>query len=439
MLLLELIYTTLIVIFTTISQLITKTSTPKDFSTLKRFWEFLCSADYFSFSAFFSTINDVINLLASYWQSFLTIPLVDGLLRNILDIVDIFFYITWFWEDLGLFFEPAIWILVLCVTILVPVLIIIAYTTLLERKLMGSIQRRQGPNFVGVNGLLQPLADGLKLLIKEFFWPKKSYFGIYILAAALGLFISLYVWFFLPITSYPTITLPILLLYILAIQIVETYSLILAGWASNSKYALLGALRTTAQMISYELSLSFILLTIVIISGSLDLYEIIQFQTNSVWFVIPLFPLFGLFLCASLAETNRTPFDLPEAEAELVAGYNVEYSGMLFALFFLAEYANMAFLSTLISIFFFGGWSVPFIEITNPVLQSLILGIKTTFFLFVFVWVRATLPRYRYDQLMDLGWKVFLPVTFAFFLFIFCCLYFLGALPLMETNYLYFI
>jgi NADH-quinone oxidoreductase subunit H len=304
---------------------------------------------------------------------------------------------------------------------------------------MGSIQRRQGPNVVGVKGLLQPLADGLKLLIKEFFWPKRSYFGIYVLAAGLGLVISLYVWLFLPITDYPTITIPILLLFILAIQIVETYSLILAGWSSNSKYALLGALRTTAQMISYELSLSFILLTIVLIVGSLDLYDIVLFQQQSIWFVIPLLPLFALFLCASLAETNRTPFDLPEAEAELVAGYNVEYSGMLFALFFLAEYANMAFLSTLISIFFFGGWAVPGLVITSTAVQSMVLGIKTTFFLFVFVWVRATLPRYRYDQLMDLGWKVFLPVTFAFFLFIFILLYFTGALPVLNSTFLQYI
>lgn len=298
----------------------------------------------------------------------------------------------WDWFQNSLFYyvdflyamEPRCWLLFFLVLFIIPVFIIIAYSTLLERKLMGSIQRRQGPNVVGVKGLLQPLADGLKLLIKEFFWPKKSYFGIYFFSAGLGLIISLYIWIFLPLSEYPTINLPILLLVILAIQIVETYSLILAGWSSNSKYALLGALRTTAQMISYELSLSFIILTIVILTGSLDLYDIVFFQIQSIWFAVPLLPLFGLFLCASLAETNRTPFDLPEAEAELVAGYNVEYSGMLFALFFLAEYANMAFLSTLISLFFLGGWSLPGIAITSAYLQTIILGIKTTSLLFFF-------------------------------------------------------
>jgi NADH-quinone oxidoreductase subunit H len=187
-------------------------------------------------------------------------------------------------------------------------------------------------------------------------------------------------------------------------------------------------------MISYELALSFILLTIISICGSLDLYDIVLFQAKSVWLFVPLFPLFGLFLCASLAETNRTPFDLPEAEAELVAGYNVEYSGMLFALFFLAEYSNMAFLSTLISILFLGGWTLPGL-VLSPFFQTLVLGVKTTSILFFFVWVRATLPRYRYDQLMDLGWKVFLPVTFGFFICVIVLLYFTGALPIAVLNY----
>jgi len=335
--------------------------------------------------------------------------------------------------------EPRCWLLIFLLLVILPVFIIIAYSTLLERKLMASIQRRQGPNVVGVKGLLQPLADGLKLLIKEFFWPKKSYFGIYFFAAGLGLMISLYVWLFLPLSDYPNISVPLLILVILAIQIVETYSLILAGWSSNSKYALLGALRTTAQMISYELALSFIILTIVIISGSLDLYDIVYFQSQSIWFFVPLLPLFGLFLCASLAETNRTPFDLPEAEAELVAGYNVEYSGMLFALFFLAEYANMAFLSTLISLFFLGGWTIPGFTVTSVGIQALIMGTKTTSLLFFFIWVRATLPRYRYDQLMDLGWKVFLPITFAFFVFVFVTLYFFGALPVTLLSFFPFL
>lgn len=363
----------------------------------------------------------------------------DRELRVIQDFSDIFFYLDLYGFDILYISEPVVWVVLFFILFIIPVFIIIAYSTLLERKLMGSIQRRQGPNVVGFKGLLQPLADGLKLLIKEFFWPKRSYFGIYFFAAGLGLIISLYLWFFLPLNAYPTINLPILLLFILAIQIVETYSLILAGWASNSKYALLGALRTTAQMISYELALSFIILTIVSITGSLDLVEIVLFQANSIWFVFPLFPLFGLFLCASLAETNRTPFDLPEAEAELVAGYNVEYSGMLFALFFLAEYANMAFLSTLISLFFLGGWHVPGLLIVSPYLQSFVLGLKTTSILFFFVWIRATLPRYRYDQLMDLGWKVFLPFTFSFFLFVMVLLYCFGALPIQLLAFMFLI
>jgi len=299
---------------------------------------------------------------------------------------------------------------------------------------MGSIQRRKGPNVVGLAGLLQPLADGLKLLVKEFFWPRKSYFGIYLFAAALGLFISLFLWIFIPLTEVPFLSIPILLLCVIAIQIVETYSLVLAGWASNSKYALLGSLRTTAQMISYELSLSFIFLCVVLLSGSVDLYEIVLFQQFAGWFSIALLPLVGIFLCAGLAETNRTPFDLPEAEAELVAGYNVEYSGMLFALFFLAEYSNMALLSTLIAIFFFGGWDVPFVFVSSALVQSFWLGLKVASLLFFFVWVRATFPRYRYDQLMDLGWKVFLPITFCVFLVVLSFIYASGAFPLTEGS-----
>jgi len=382
-----------------------------------------------------SLLNDFYNQYVFFEQQFVHIlNLFNFELRLVQDYSDWFFYLPIYGWEIFYALEWPLWLILFFLLFIIPVFIIIAYSTLLERKLMGSIQRRQGPNVVGVKGLLQPLADGLKLLIKEFFWPKKSYFGIYFIAAGLGLIISLYIWIFLPLSEYPTVSIPMLLLFILAIQIVETYSLILAGWSSNSKYALLGALRTTAQMISYELALSFILLTIISICGSLDLYDIVLFQARSVWLFIPLLPLFGLFLCASLAETNRTPFDLPEAEAELVAGYNVEYSGMLFALFFLAEYSNMAFLSTLISILFLGGWTLPGL-VLSPFFQTLVLGVKTTSILFFFVWVRATLPRYRYDQLMDLGWKVFLPVTFGFFICVIVLLYFMGALPIAALNY----
>lgn len=320
----------------------------------------------------------------------------------------------------------------LFVSLLIPILVIIAYATLLERKLMGSIQRRKGPNVVGLYGLLQPLADGLKLLGKEFFWPRKSYVGIYIFSASLGFYISLLLWLFLPLTDIPFLSVPFVILCIIAIQIVETYSLILAGWSSNSKYALLGALRTTAQMISYELALSFIILTIIILGGSVDIVDLVGFQMIAGWFIISLLPLGGVFLCASLAETNRTPFDLPEAEAELVAGYNVEYAGMLFALFFLAEYSNMVLLSTLLSLFFLGGWDCGCL-VDSPGLQSGVLGVKAISILFVFIWVRATLPRYRYDQLMDLGWKVFLPLTFGGFLLLLFGVYITGALPIADT------
>jgi NADH-quinone oxidoreductase subunit H len=313
--------------------------------------------------------------------------------------------------------------------------LVIAYSTLAERKTMASMQRRKGPNVVGPAGAAQPLADGAKLLTKETIKPKHSDRWIFFTASGLGLALSLYLWLFLPLNSFPIVTFPLLLVYILAIQIIETYSLILAGWASNSKYALLGSLRTAAQMVSYELALSFVLLAIVLLTGSFDLLEIVRFQQNGLWFIFSLFPLGIIFFCSMFAESNRTPFDLPEAEAELVAGYNVEYSAMFFAVFFLAEYSNMILLSALFSLLFLGGWTLFFLP-ASIFFQTIIVGVKTCFMFFVFVWVRATLPRYRYDQLMDLGWKVFLPFSFGFFIFLVVCVYFAGALPQHTDNFI---
>lgn len=325
--------------------------------------------------------------------------------------------------------------LVLYLALIIPLLIAIAFSTLLERKQMASMQRRLGPNVVGISGLLQPIADGLKLFIKEVFQPKQGNSGLFLFAAGLGISISFYLWLFIPLNDLSILSLSLGLLFILAIQIIETYSLILAGWSSNSKYALLGALRTAAQMVSYELALSFIILAVIVFTGSFNIAEIVYFQKQSIWFVIPLFPLSVVFLISMFAETNRTPFDLPEAEAELVAGYNVEYSGMLFALFFLAEYSNMLFLSVLFSLLFLGGWTLPVIFLSLP-FQTICLSVKAVIILFIFIWVRATLPRYRYDQLMDLGWKTFLPFTFAFFIFLFIVIYFTESLPLNFSNFL---
>ena len=303
-------------------------------------------------------------------------------------------------------------------SIVVPLLISVAYFTIAERKLMGSIQRRRGPNVIGFLGLLQPLADGLKLFVKETIFPSNSNLYIFILAPILTFILSLIGWAVIPLSENIVVSdLNLGVLYLFAISSLSVYGIIMAGWSSNSKYPFLGSLRSAAQMISYEVSIGFIIVNICICAGSFNLSTIVLSQSN-VWFIIPLFPMFVLFYISMLAETNRHPFDLPEAEAELVSGYNVEYSAMTFALFFLGEYANMLLMSAFSSILFLGGW-LPIIDLVPLSLLpgSFWLSLKILFGVTFFILTRAALPRYRYDQLMHIGWKSFLPLSLGYLLF----------------------
>jgi NADH-quinone oxidoreductase subunit H len=313
----------------------------------------------------------------------------------------------------------VLFILLKILSIVVPLLISVAYLTLAERKLMASMQRRKGPNVVGFIGLLQPLCDGLKLLLKEPVLPSSANTIIFLMAPVLTFLLSLLAWASIPYSPGVVLAdLNIGLLYLFAVSSLGVYGIITAGWSSNSKYAFLGCLRSAAQMVSYEVSLGLIIICVILCVGSLNLSEIVMAQ-QSVWFVIPLFPCTLMFFISCLAETNRAPFDLPEAEAELVAGYNVEYSSMGFALFFLGEYANMILMSSLCVILFFGGWLPPFdFFVFYWIPGGFWFGLKVCFFLFCFIWVRAAFPRYRYDQLMRLGWKVFLPLSLAAVVFV---------------------
>nr|YP_010199849.1 NADH dehydrogenase subunit 1 [Hydropuntia urvillei]UAD89857.1 NADH dehydrogenase subunit 1 [Hydropuntia urvillei] len=305
------------------------------------------------------------------------------------------------------------------VIIILPLLIAIAYMTLAERKVMAAMQRRKGPNIVGVFGLLQPLADGLKLFVKETVLPSSANLSMFILAPILTFLLALIAWCVLPIGEgmvYSDINIGIL--YLLAVSSLGVYGIIISGWASNSKYAFLGALRSAAQMVSYEVSIGLILINILLCSGSLNLTEIVLSQ-QKVWFICPLLPALVMFYISILAETNRAPFDLPEAEAELVAGYNVEYSAMGFALFFLGEYANMILMCGLTTILFLGGWLPIFNLVFFYWIPSTIwFALKTAFLLFGFIWIRSAFPRYRYDQLMRLGWKILLPLSLGWVLFV---------------------
>ena len=310
---------------------------------------------------------------------------------------------------------PVIWILLQILAIVVPLLVGVAYLTYAERKVIGAMHLRRGPNVVGPYGLLQPLADGAKLFFKETVIPSGANRVVFVMAPMVTFSLSLVAWAVIPLSDGLVVAdINVGILYLFAISSLGVYGILMAGWASNSKYAFLGALRSAAQMISYEVSMGFIIISVLIVAGSLNLSDIVNAQKESIWFVIPLFPIAVIFFISTLAETNRHPFDLPEAEAELVAGYNVEYSSMTFALFFLGEYANMILMAGMTTILFFGGWLPP-IDIApfNWLPGPLWFIIKMCMLLFIFLWVRATFPRYRYDQLMRLGWKVFLPISLA--------------------------
>ena len=314
--------------------------------------------------------------------------------------------------------------------VVAPLIGCVAYLTLAERKVIGWMQLRVGPSVVGPWGLLQPLADGLKLLHKETIMPSVSNKVLFVLAPVITFTLSLVAWAVIPLQeNFVIADINVGILYLFAISSLGVYGVIIAGWASNSKYAFLGALRSAAQMISYEVSIGFILISVLLCVGSLNLNDIIKAQRD-MWFALPLLPVFVMFFISALAETNRAPFDLPEAEAELVAGYNVEYSSMTFALFFLGEYANMILMSSMTTILFLGGWLPPFDFAPFTWIPGVVwFGLKTAMFLFVFLWVRATLPRYRYDQLMRLGWKVFLPLSLTWLVLTAGFLVFTDQLP----------
>ena len=314
--------------------------------------------------------------------------------------------------------------------LLVPVLIAVAYLTYAERKVLAAMQLRKGPNVVGPFGLLQPFADALKMLMKETIVPSGANRYLFLFAPMLTFLLAMLAWAVIPVNEgWAIADINVGILYLFAISSLGVYGIIIAGWASNSKYAFLGALRSAAQMVSYEVSMGFVIVTVLMCVGSLNLTAIVKAQ-ETIWFFLPLFPMFVIFFISTLAETNRAPFDLPEGESELVAGFFVEYSSMSFALFFLGEYANMILMSALTTILFLGGWLPPlavepFIWIPGPVWFAL----KICLCLFTFIWVRATFPRYRYDQLMRLGWKVFLPFSLVWLVLTAAVLKLTGWLP----------
>lgn len=322
-----------------------------------------------------------------------------------------------------------IWTLCKIIAITAPLMGCVAYLTLAERKVIGYMQDRIGPNRVGPFGLLQPIADALKLMVKEIVIPTKANKAIFMIAPMFTIMPALAAWAVIPFTAEKVLAnIDASLLYVMAVASIGVYGIILAGWASNSKYAFLGAMRSAAQMVSYEIAMGFALVGVLMLSGSLNLVTIVQSQAAGLaqgslfsWHWLPLFPLFIVYLISGVAETNRAPFDVAEGESEIVAGFHVEYSGMNFAVFFLAEYANMILVATLTSLLFLGGWLSPFgggFESHAPQAFSWLFApsfvwllLKVAFILFCFLWFRATFPRYRYDQLMRLGWKVFIPLT----------------------------
>ncbi len=316
---------------------------------------------------------------------------------------------------------PVAWALIKIVAVVLPLMGCVAYLTLWERKMIGWMHVRLGPNRVGPAGLLQPIADALKLLLKEIIVPAKANKALFVLAPVMTIMPALAAWSVIPFG--PEVVLANVnagLLFVMAITSMEVYGVIIAGWASNSKYAFLGAMRASAQMVSYEIAMGFVFVIVLMVSGSLNLSEIVAGQTRGVfaemglnflsWNWLPLLPMFGVYIISGIAETSRHPFDVVEGESEIVAGHMVEYSGMGFAIFFLAEYANMILVSILATLMFLGGWSAP-LAILGFIPGWIWLGIKTFLVVSIFIWVRASFPRYRYDQIMRLGWNVFIPLT----------------------------
>ncbi len=311
-----------------------------------------------------------------------------------------------------------IWTLVKIVAIVLPLMVCVAYLTYAERKVIGYMQVRIGPNRVGYFGLLQPIADAVKLLMKEIIIPSGANKGLFFLGPVLVIAPALAAWAVFPFTDHLVLAnLNAGLLYIMAITSMGVYGVVIAGWASNSKYAFLGAMRSSAQIVSYEIAMGFALVGVLMAAQSLNLVDIVNGQKGGWgllnWYFIPLFPLFLVYLISGVAETNRAPFDVAEGESEIVAGFHVEYSGMAFAVFFLAEYANMILIAGLVSIMFLGGWLSPVPFLPDGFIW---IAAKMSFILFLFLWFRATFPRYRYDQIMRLGWKVFIPVTLVWIL-----------------------
>lgn len=324
------------------------------------------------------------------------------------------------------FLWPLVWNLVKIVCIVLPIMGCVAYLTLWERKVIGWMHIRLGPNRVGPAGLLQPIADALKLLLKEIVIPAKANKALFVIAPVMTIMPALAAWAVIPFGPETVLAnINAGLLFVMAITSMEVYGVIIAGWASNSKYAFLGAMRASAQMVSYEIAMGFVLVVVLMVSGSLNFTDIVMAQSKGYfadkglnflsWNWLPLFPMFVVYVISGIAETNRHPFDVVEGESEIVAGHMVEYSGMSFAMFFLAEYANMILISALASLMFLGGWSSPIDSMVfNWVPGWIWLGVKTLIIVTMFIWARASFPRYRYDQIMRLGWKVFIPLTLAY-------------------------
>jgi NADH-quinone oxidoreductase subunit H len=322
------------------------------------------------------------------------------------------------------------WTLIKIIAIVVPLMIAVAYLTYAERKVIGYMQVRIGPNRVGIWGLLQPVADGLKLLFKEIILPTASNKGLFLLGPVLTIAPAFAAWAVIPFDGTKVLAnIDAGLLYVLAMTSIAVYGVIIAGWASNSKYAFLGSLRSAAQIVSYEIAMGFSLVGVIMCANSLNLGNIVLGQEGGFWhwYFIPLFPLFIVYFISAVAETNRAPFDVAEGESEIVAGFHVEYSGMAFAVFFLAEYANIWLVCTLAALMFMGGWLSPLPFLPDSILW---LFAKMAFLVFFFLWFRATFPRYRYDQIMRLGWKVFIPITIVWIVFV-------GAMMQTKFNYLF--